>query len=68
MWEKIKAFFQNPITIIVESVLIAICSVGLIIGGVTAESIAKIPALAGGIVLAVLAIIEFIRGLIVKKK
>lgn len=66
MIEKIKAFFENKITKIVEICLILLCAIGLIIGGVTVETIAKVPALAGGIVLAVIAVIDFIRALVEK--
>ena len=42
MWDKIKAFLQNKVVILVECILIAICCAGLIIAGVTVEEIAKV--------------------------
>ena len=58
--DKIKAFFQNRITITIEFVLIAICCAGLIFAGVTVEEIAKVPALVAGILGAISAFIIYI--------
>jgi hypothetical protein len=58
--DKIKAFFQNRITITIEFVLIAICCAGLIFAGVTVEQIAKVPAMVAGILGAISAFIIYI--------
>jgi len=64
MWEKIKAFFENKVTIIVESVVIALAAAGLFIGGVNAEETAKSIAFDVGAVLAAIeALITFIQGI-----
>ena len=63
MWNKIKAFLQNKVVILVECILIAICCAGLIIAGVTVEEIAKIPALVAGILGAISAFILYIIGM-----
>ena len=67
MWNKIKAFLQNKIVILVECILIAICCAGLIIAGVTVEEIAKIPALVAGILGLVADFIVYITSIISKK-
>lgn len=66
MWNKIKAFFDNKITKLVEFILIAISCGGLIFAGVTVEEIAKVPALVAGILGAVSALIIFITSIIKK--
>lgn len=66
MWNKIKAFFDNKITKLVEFILIAISCGGLIIAGVTVEEIAKVPALVAGILGAISALIIFITSIIKK--
>jgi hypothetical protein len=58
--DKIKAFFQNRITITIEFVLIAICCAGLIFAGVTVEQIAKVPAMVAGILGAISVFIIYI--------
>ena len=64
--DKIKAFLQNKVVILVECILIAICCAGLIIAGVTVEEIAKIPALVAGILGAISALITFITSIVKK--
>lgn len=66
MWNKIKAFFDNKITKLVEFILIAISCGGLIIAGVTVEEIAKVPAMVAGILGAVSALIIFITSIVKK--
>ena len=66
--EKIKAFFQNKIVKIVEGVVIALASAGLIIGGVEAETIAKMPVVVLGVITAVEAVITLIQGLFTKSE
>ena len=64
--DKIKAFFNNRITITVEFILIAICCGGLIFAGVTVEEVAKVPALVAGILGAISALITFITSIVKK--
>lgn len=59
--DKIKAFFENKIVKIVESVIIALASAGLFIGGVTLDSVVKVPTLTLAIVTAIIALISFIQ-------
>ena len=66
MWEKIKGFFQNKITMTVEFVLIALCCVGLGIAGVKAEEIAKIPALVFAILGGISALVIYITSIVKK--
>lgn len=65
---KIKEFFENKIVKIVEGVIIALASTGLILGGVAADTVAKIPVLSLGIVTAVEAVITLIQGFTTSKK
>ena len=50
---KIKEFFEKKSVKIVEGVVIAIASAGLIYGGVEATAIAKIPTLMIGVFTAI---------------
>lgn len=64
---KVKEFFEKKAVIITESIIMALCSAGLFIGGVNAEEAAKTIALdVGGVLLALETLITFIQGL--KKK
>lgn len=58
--DKIKAFFENKITKIVCWVLLALSTIGLIIGGAAVEEINNGVVLAGGIIAAISALIVFI--------
>lgn len=64
MIEKIRALFTKPATIIVEAAVIAVCAVGLILGGISDGAIAEIPKFAAGVVGAVEAMITLIQGLV----
>ena len=66
MLEKIKAFFNNKITITVEFILIALCCVGLAIAGITVEEIAKVPALVFAILGGLSALIIYIKSMLKK--
>lgn len=65
--DKIKAFFEKKVVKIVEAVVIAVASAGLIIGGITVETVAKIPAVTGGIIVAIEALITFIQAITTKE-
>lgn len=67
MWDKIKAFFSNKVTVIVSWIVLALAVASLIIGGATAETVNKGVALVIGIVAAVAGFIAFICGLNKKK-
>lgn len=64
---KIKAFFENKIVKIVEGVIVALASAGLIIGGVSVETIAKEPVLVLGVLTAIEAVVTLIQGFFTKK-
>lgn len=64
MIEKIKAFFANKIVITVEFALIALCCVGLAFAGITAEEIAKVPALVVAILAGVSALVAYIKSML----
>lgn len=68
MLEKIKEFFETKTVKIVEAVIIAMGSAGLIIGGLAVDTVEKIPTITAGIVVAIEALITFIQGLTTKKK
>lgn len=68
MWEKIKAFFDNKITKIVEFVLLALAAAGLIIGGVAAADVSKTVTLVEGVIVAITAVAAFISSLVKKGK
>lgn len=68
MWQKIKEFFEQRTVKIVEGVIIALASAGLIIGGVNAEEVAKTIAFSvGGIITAIESLITIIQGITTKK-
>lgn len=62
MWDKIKAFFQNKVTIIVSWVVLFLDLAALIVGGATKETITTGVGLIFGIIGAVAAFIAFICG------
>ena len=68
MWEKIKAFFDNKITKIVEFVLLALAAAGLIIGGVAAADVSSTVTLVEGVIVAIAALAAFISNLVKKGK
>lgn len=68
MWEKIKSFFQNKTVKIVEVVVMALASAGLIIGGVSTDTQAQIPAFVSGILMAIETLISFIQAITTKTK
>ena len=68
MWEKIKAFFDNKITKIVEFVLLALAAAGLIIGGVAAADVSSTVTLVEGVIVAIGALAAFISSLVKKGK
>lgn len=61
-------FFHNRVVLIVESVLLALSTVGLTIGGIKAEDIQQIGSLAVAAFTAVDAVITFIAATAGKKK
>lgn len=64
----IKEFFEKKIVKIIEGVVIAAASAGLITGGVEVETLAKIPTLIMGIITAIEAIVTLIQGFTTKKE
>lgn len=64
---KIKAFFNNKIVLIVDWILLAISTLVLILGGVSAGDIAKVPTFIVGIVEAVALFIIFIKKMLQAK-
>lgn len=69
MIEKIKAFFAKKAVIITEGVIIAVCSVGLFIGGVNAvDYTTKVAAGALGVVSAFIAAVKIILGIFEKSE
>ena len=65
--DKLKSFFQNKVVMIVESVMLIASSVGLSIGGVSAEGITSMVSLGLAALSAVDAILTFIAALLKKK-
>lgn len=69
MIEKIKAFFAKKAVIVTEGVVIAICAVGLFIGGVNAVDYAtKVAASSLGVVSAFIAAVKIILGIFSKSE
>lgn len=64
---KIKAFFNNKVVQIVAWVLLAISTLVLILSGVSAGDIAKVPTFIVGIVEAVALFIVFIKKMLQAK-
>lgn len=64
---KIKAFFNNKVVQIVAWILLAISTLVLILGGVSAGDIAKVPTFIVGIVDAVALFIIFIKKMLQAK-
>lgn len=65
--DKIKAFFNNKVVQIVAWVLLAVSTLVLILGGVSAGDIAKVPTFIVGIVEAVALFIVFIKKMLQAK-
>lgn len=65
--DKIKAFFENKIVKIIEGVIIAFASLGLFLGGVSEDAVAKIPLLSLGVLTAIESVITLIQGFTTKK-
>ena len=61
-------FLNKKAVKIVEAVVIALCSAGLMIGGVSGEAVAEIPSLVVGVLTAVTALVTFIQGMAQKKE
>ena len=69
MIEKIKDFFAKKAVIITEGVIIAVCSIGLFIGGINAvDYITKVAAGALGVVSAFIAAVKIIFGIFEKSE
>ena len=69
MIKKIKAFFAKKAVIITEGVIIAVCSIGLFIGGVNAvDYTTKVATSAIGVVGAILSAIKIIVGIFTKSE
>lgn len=68
MMEKIKAFFNNKTVIIIEGIVIALGAAGLILAGNDVVDIQNIPAAAGGVLVAIEAVITVIQGLFKKSE
>lgn len=64
MMDKIKAFFNNKVTKIVEFVLLALSAAGLIFGGVTSAGISSVVTLTEGVIVAVATLAAFISNLV----
>lgn len=64
---KIKAFFNNKVVQIVAWILLAVSTLVLILGGVSAGDIAKVPTFVLGIVEAVALFIIFIKKMLQAK-
>ena len=65
--DKIKAFFSNKIVQIVAWILLAVSTLVLILGGASAEDIAKVPTFVVGIMEAVALFIVFIKKMLQAK-
>lgn len=65
--DKIKAFFSNKVVQIVAWILLAVSTLVLILGGVSAGDIAKVPTFVVGIVEAVAMFIVFIKKMLQAK-
>lgn len=68
MMEKIKAFFNNKVVITIEGIVIALGAAGLILAGNDVVDIQNIPAAAGGVLVAIEAVITVIQGLFKKSE
>lgn len=66
--DKIKSFFSNKWTVLVEGIVIALSATGLILAGKDIIDIQQIPAGALGVVTAVEALITIIQGLFKKSE
>lgn len=69
MLQKIKDFFAKKAVIITEGVIIALCAVGLFIGGVNAvDYTTKVATAALGVVGALIAAVKIILGIFSKSE
>ena len=60
MLEKIKNFFKSRVTQAVAWVVLVLCVIVLVVGGVTAETISSSVTLIVGVIVAISALITFI--------
>lgn len=67
LWKKIKAFFNNKTTQIVEIIIIVLCTIGLVIGGIEVEGIKSILDYVSAFILAVVALYKIIVKIIMGK-
>lgn len=67
LWEKIKAFLSNKTVQIVETVIIVLCTIGLVIGGIEVEGIKSILDYVSAFILAVVALYKIIAKIILGK-
>lgn len=69
MLQKIKDFFAKKAVIVTEGVIIALCAVGLFIGGVNAvDYTTKVATAALGVVGALIAAVKVILGIFMKSE
>lgn len=67
IWQKIKEFFGNKTVQIIETVIIVLCTIGLVIGGVQVEGIKSILDYVSAFILAVVALYKIIVKVIMGK-
>ena len=67
IWQKIKDFFGNKTVQIVETIIIVLCVIGLVIGGIEVEGIKQILDYVSAFILAVVALYKIIVKIIMGK-
>lgn len=68
MIDKIKAFLQDKRVMIVESIILVVAAIGLLLGGVSLDSITGLVKTAAGALTAIIAVITFIAAMLGFKK
>ena len=61
MWQKIKDFFGKTVVQIVEIIIMILCAIGLAIGGWKGEDFHALIDYVGAAIVAILAIVKFIK-------
>lgn len=67
IWQKIKDFFGNKTVQIIETIIIVLCTIGLVIGGIEVEGIKSILDYVSAFILAVVALYKIIAKIIMGK-
>ena len=61
MWQKIKDYFNQTVTQIIETIIMILCAISLIVGGWDGIGFHSFVDYVGGVIIATLAIVKLIK-------